>query len=56
MRDRHRGAVRETIDLAQDGQSFTFRARETVYDANVNVVASVPGSGSGQRLQVEEQP
>ena len=51
-----RQKINRTIDLAQDGQSFTFRARVTVYDANGNVVASVPGSGSGQRMQVEEQP
>jgi hypothetical protein len=40
----------------RDGQSFTFQGRATVYDANGNVVANVPVSGSGQRLQVEEQP
>jgi hypothetical protein len=50
-----RQKINRTIDLAQDGQSFTFRARVTVYDASGNIVASVPGSGSGQRLQVEDQ-
>ena len=47
--------INRTIDLAQDGQSFTFQGRATTYDANGNVVASFPVSGSGQRLQVEEQ-
>ena len=47
--------INRTIDLSQDGQSFTFQGRATVYDANGNVVANVPVSGSGQRLQVEEQ-
>ena len=47
--------INRTIELAQDGQSFTFHGSSTVLDANGNVVASVPGSGSGQRLQVEEQ-
>lgn len=48
--------INRTIDLAQDGQSFTFRGRGTTHDVNGNVVASFPVSGSGQRLQVEEQP
>ncbi len=47
--------INRTIALAQDGQSFTFRGRGTTYDANDNVVASFPVSGSGRRLQVEEQ-
>ena len=47
--------INRTIDLAHDGQSFMFQGRTTVYDANGNVVASSPVSGSGQRLQVEEQ-
>jgi hypothetical protein len=47
--------INRTIDLSQDGQSFTFQGRTMVYDANGNVVANVPVSGSGQRLQVEEQ-
>ena len=45
-----------TINLARDGQSFTFRGRATSTDANGNVVASFPVSGSGQRLQVEREP
>jgi hypothetical protein len=49
--------INRTIDLSEDGQSFTFEGRATIYDANGNVVvANVPVSGSGQRLQVEEQP
>ena len=53
--------INRTIDLSDDGhlsddgQSFTFQGRATVYDANGNVLASVPVSGSGQRLQVEAQ-
>jgi hypothetical protein len=47
--------INRTIDLSHDGQSFTFQGRATVYDANGNVVANVPVSGSGQRLQVEEE-
>lgn len=46
--------INRTIELAQDGQSFTFRGSSTVLDANGNVVVTVPASGSGQRLQVEE--
>lgn len=48
--------INRRINLARDGQSFTFRGRATSTDANGNVVASFPVSGSGQRLQVEEQP
>ena len=48
--------INRTIELSKDGQSFTFQGRATIYDANGNVVvANVPVSGSGQRLQVEEQ-
>jgi hypothetical protein len=48
--------INRTYELSQDGQSFTFQGRATIYDANDNVVvANVPVSGSGQRLQVEEQ-
>ena len=47
--------INRTIELSQDGQSFTFRGSSTVLDANGNVVVSVPASGSGQRLQVEQQ-
>jgi hypothetical protein len=46
--------INRTIDLAHDGQSFTFQGRATLYDANGNVVTSFPVGGSGQRLQVEE--
>jgi hypothetical protein len=48
--------INRRIELAQDGQSFTFHGSSTVLDANGNVVVSVPASGSGRRLQVEEQP
>ena len=48
--------INRTIELAQDGQSFTFRGSSTILDTNGNVVVSVPASGTGHRLQVEEQP
>jgi hypothetical protein len=48
--------INRTIELAHDGRSFTFRGRATVYDPNGNVVASFPVGGSGERLEVEEQP
>lgn len=38
--------INRTIDLAQDGESFTFRGRGTTYDANGNVVASFPVSAA----------
>jgi hypothetical protein len=47
--------INRTIDLSDDGQSFTFQGRATIYDANGNALASVPVSGSGQRLEVEAQ-
>jgi len=48
--------INRTIDLSENGQSFTFQGHATIYDANGNVVvANVPVNGSGQRLQVEEQ-
>ena len=47
--------INRTMDLAQDGQSFTFQGRATVYNTNGNVVTSFPVSGSAKRLQVEEQ-
>ena len=46
--------INRTINLSRNGQSFTFQGRATVYDANGNVVANIPVSGSGQRLKVEE--
>jgi hypothetical protein len=48
--------INRTLELSDDGQSFTFQGRATIYDANGNVVASVPVSGSGERLQVERLP
>jgi hypothetical protein len=47
--------INRTIDLSEDGQSFTFHGRATVYDANGNVLASFPVGGSAQRLQVEAE-
>ena len=48
--------INRTIDLSEDGQSFTFHGRATIYDAQDNVVANVPVSGTGERLDVETQP
>ena len=48
--------INRTMDLAHDGQSFTFQGTATVYNANGNVVTSFPVSGSAQRLHVEDQP
>ena len=45
--------INRTINLSNGGRSFTFHGRATVYDANGNVVANFPVSGSGQRLQVK---
>ena len=47
--------INRTIDLAQDGQSFTFQGRAAVLNPSGNVVSSFPVGGTGQRLQVEEQ-
>ena len=48
--------IDRTIKLADDGQSFTFHGRSTLDDGSGNVLASVPVSGSRERLQVETQP
>jgi hypothetical protein len=48
--------INRTIDLSEDGQSFTFHGRVTIYDAHDNVLANVPVSGTGERLDVEAQP
>ena len=59
--DPHTGAfagkqeINRTIELSNNGQSFTFHGHATLYDANGNVLATVPVSGSGQRLQVEPE-
>jgi hypothetical protein len=46
--------INRTIELSADGQSFTFQARVTLYDASGNVVTTFPASGTGQRLEVEQ--
>jgi hypothetical protein len=48
--------INRTIDLSEDGQSFTFHGRATIYDAHDKVLANVPVSGTGERLDVESQP
>jgi hypothetical protein len=45
--------ISRTIELAADGQSFTFVARVQVLDAAGNVLATIPVIGSGERMQVE---
>jgi hypothetical protein len=45
--------ISRTIELAADGQSFTFVARVQVLDAAGNVLATIPVTGSGERMQVE---
>ncbi len=47
--------INRTIELSNDGQSFTFQAHVTIYDVNGNVLTSVSVGGSGQRLEVEAQ-
>jgi hypothetical protein len=59
--DPHTGAfagkqeINRTIELSSDGQSFTFQARVTIYDAGGNTVTTIPVSGTGQRLEVEAE-
>jgi hypothetical protein len=48
--------INRTIELSADGQSFVGTARATIYDAAGNVIATVPASQSGERLQVEPNP
>jgi hypothetical protein len=47
--------INRTIELSSDGQSFTFQARVTIYDAGGNTVTTIPVSGTGQRLEVEAE-
>ena len=47
--------INRTIVLSDNGDSFTFSGRATIYDANGNVLASVPVGGSGERLEVDTQ-
>ena len=44
-----------TIELSQDGQSFSVNATSTAYDLNWNVLFSSPATGSADRMQVEQQ-
>jgi hypothetical protein len=45
--------VDRTIEVAQDGQSFTVVARVTMLDPGGNTIATFPATASGQRMQVE---
>ena len=47
--------INRTIELALDGQSFTFHGRATLYNTSGDVVTSFPVSGDAQRMQIEEQ-
>ena len=40
--------INRTIELAQDGQSFTFRGSSTVLNANGSVGVTIPSTGSGE--------
>ena len=48
--------INRTIELAQDGQSFSVIARVTTYDPSGNVVGSGIATSTGERLQVEPIP
>jgi hypothetical protein len=48
--------INRTIKLAPNGNRFRVVGRATVYDANGNVVASLPVRASGVRMQVERIP
>jgi hypothetical protein len=47
--------IDRTIVLTDDGNSFTFSGRATIYDASGNVLARVPVGGSGERLEIQTQ-
>src|SRR5262245_13891549 len=47
--------INRTIVLSDEGDSIMFSGGPTIYDANGNVLASVPVGGSGERLEVETQ-
>jgi hypothetical protein len=47
--------INRTINLSNNGTSFTFHGRATIDDPNGKVQASFPVSGSGQRLRVQGQ-
>jgi hypothetical protein len=46
--------INRTIELSDDGQSFTFQAHVTICDASGNVLANVTVGGTGQRMEVEQ--
>lgn len=45
-----------TIELAQDGQSFSVVSRFTATDLNGNVLFSSPATGSAERMPLERLP
>lgn len=48
--------INRTIQLAEDGQSFTFVARVVVLDPNGNAITTFSVRSSGQRMEVERIP
>jgi hypothetical protein len=48
--------INRTIQLSSDGQSFTVVSRATFLDLSGNVVASFPGSATGERMPIERLP
>jgi hypothetical protein len=45
--------INRTIELAEDGQSFSAVARVTTFDPNGNVLGVGTATSSGERMQVE---
>lgn len=45
--------IDRTIQLSDDGQTFTHAGRATIFDPSGNVVASFPVAASGERMQVD---
>ena len=45
--------TKETVTLSDSGDSFTFVFVLEAMDANGNVIATLPGTGTGKRLAVE---
>jgi hypothetical protein len=48
--------VDRTIELSQDGQSFSAIARATTYDANGNVLGVGTATSAGTRISIDRIP
>ena len=48
--------VDRTIELSQDGQSFSAIARATTYDANGNVLGVGAATSTGTRIPIDRIP